>query len=434
MKANKIILSVVLFFSLCFGAAAQTNTFYFMDEVPVRHNMNPAFMPNCSGYLDFIFPSLYFELGNNALAFKDLVYNNNNNLVTPFSPNSGGIDKLYKRFPQTTALEASFGYNILSFGFRAKEKNYFTFGLSLKADAGLYIPRDVFKFLLYGTPDEYGVNHFNLNNLGLNAMVYGELGLGYTRQINKKWNFGFKLKGLVGIAGIFTDVNNLSIDASKDKWTLAADANAYLMNPKYFGWDAAANKFTTNENFSNDWKNFIQGLGGALDLGVTFEPVKNLVVSASVIDLGFIRWNKPQDIIQFSSNGEFEYNGGIIDENFNLQNTFDSLSNSFLSAFDYTGKQGTDKKINQWLTTKINVGIEYGVFNNKISFGALSNTRINQRRVMEEVTLALNFRPADWFKTYFSYSFTDGRGSNLGFGVSFRMGCINTYLVTDYIP
>ena len=34
------------------------------------------------------------------------------------------------------------------------------------------------------------------------------------------------------------------------------------------------------------------GIGAAIDLGIKYEPIKNLVVSASVTDLGMIYWNR----------------------------------------------------------------------------------------------------------------------------------------------
>ena len=44
MKTNKIF--AILATSLCVATTslAETNTYYFMDEIPMRSSMNPAFM------------------------------------------------------------------------------------------------------------------------------------------------------------------------------------------------------------------------------------------------------------------------------------------------------------------------------------------------------------------------------------------------------
>ena len=421
---------------IAFGASAQTNTFYFMDEVPTRHSMNPAFIPNTAWYWNIIFPSVYVEGGSNVFALKDVLMKNNNEWVTALHP-SQDINKLYNRIPRTTEIGTRFKLDVINFGFRAKEKNYFTFDLGLRGDVSAYIPKDLFKFAFVGAPDEFGINKFNLKNLGVNGAVYGELGLGYMRKISDKVNFGFKLKGLVGVAGAYSKINKANLSASGREWNMDWQGDAYLMTPKMISWDTKDSTFRPNDPiFSKNWKDYIQGFGGAIDLGITYEPIKNLVISAAVTDLGFIRWNKPQDMVHVGANGSFAFKGiefkvgKDVPDNY-WQNIGDSLKNEL--SGNYTIENG-GKKINQMLTANVNVGIEYGVLDNKISFGALSNTRINQTRVVEEVTLAVNFRPADWFKTYFSYTFFDGKYNNIGLGLSFRMGPVNTFLVMDYIP
>jgi outer membrane protein OmpA-like peptidoglycan-associated protein len=436
---KKLLLIITL--TMCVTVAqAQTNTFYFMDEIPTRNDMNPAFMPNSAWYLDFIvLPSFYVEGGTNTFAVKDLILKDKSaGWITAFHP-SQNISKFYNRLPKTSEIGANFGLNILNFGFRAKDKNYFTFDLSLKAEAQAYIPKDFFELALYGTPDEFGVNHFNLKNTGVNLAVYGELGLGYLRKINNKVNVGFKLKGLVGFMSIYSKIKTASLDASKDYWDLTLNGDLYTATPA-ISYDEAEKQFSAFNDLENSWKEYLkpQGYGGALDLGVTYEPIKNLVISASVTDLGFIRWNNPKNMVHLGANGTYRFEGlgeYKISDDFEdwFNNALDTLGKQIEKAVDYKLEQG-GKKFNQWLTANVNVGIEYGILKNKISFGALSNTRINQTRIMEEITLAVNFRPADWFKTYFSYTFFDGQYNNLGLGISFRMGCINTYLVMDYIP
>ena len=434
MKTKNIFLGLIM--CIAVGASAQTNTFYFMDEVPTRHAMNPAFMPNTAWYWNVFLPSFYVE-ATTGFAMKDFLLKNNNEWVTAFHP-SQNINKLYNRIPRTTEIGTNVGLNLINFGFRAKDKNYFTFDLGVKANASAYIPKNFFKLALFGTPDEHGINRYNLKNLGINAAVYGELGLGYMRQINDKVNVGFKLKGLVGVAGAYSKFNKLNLNASIEEWQLDGQGEAYFVTPNMAYWDADAEKPTLRFNdplFSKNWRDYFQGFGGAIDLGVTYEPIKNLVISAAVTDIGFIRWNKPQSMVHLVADGAFSFKGLEYKVGDNVSgdywaNQLDSIWNTLLDNYEI--KNG-GKKFNQWLTANVNVGIEYGVLKNKISFGALSNTRINQARLMQEVTLALNLRPADWFKTYFSYTFMDGRNS-IGLGINLRMGAVNTFIVMDYIP
>ena len=432
MKTKYIFLGLIM--CIAANVSAQTNTFYFMDEVPTRNAMNPAFMPNTKFYLD-VLPSFYFEGGTNAFAVRDfLLKNKDKEWVTALHPSQSAY-KLYNRIPKTSEIGANVGLNIINFGFRVKEKNYFTFDFGVKANAAAYLPKDLFKLVLFGTPDEDGINSFKLKNLGINATVYGEFGVGYTRQLTEKITVGGKLKGLVGVAGAYTKFKKFNLNASKEQWEFEGQGNAYLITPNILSWNENEKKFDQN-GFSNNWKDYIQGGGIAIDLGATYEPIKNLVVSVAVTDIGFINWNKPQGIVQMSASSSFAFKGleYTVGDSFDADywsNTWDSIKNGLL--YNYEIKNG-DKNVSQSLTASVNIGVEYGILKNKISFGALSNTRINQSKVMQEITLAANFRPVEWFKAYLSYSFFDGRYSNLGLGLNLRMGPVNTYLVMDYIP
>ena len=81
------------------GKAQNTNTLYFMDNVAERININPAFMPNCNFYLDFIFlPNLYLNAGTNSLTLNDLLYIQDGKPVTVFSSQEN-INKMQLLFP-----------------------------------------------------------------------------------------------------------------------------------------------------------------------------------------------------------------------------------------------------------------------------------------------------------------------------------------------
>ncbi|NCA78679.1 MAG: OmpA family protein [Sphingobacteriia bacterium] len=435
MKSKKIIISVfgclMLFVSSTF---AQTNTMYFMDELPGRHVMNPAFFPNTKVYVDFVvFPSFYISGGNNSFTLKDFVYreNKNSGLVTPFNPDR--IDKFYNRIKSTTSLDMEFGLDVVSFGFVLKEKNFLTFDWSLKGNVQGSIPRDLFKLAAYGTPLEDEVNSFNFKNLGINASLYSDLGFGYMRRINEKWTVGGKLKFYVGYANINTKINQLTLDASGDSWDVKADAVLRGALPVNYQLDSKGN--VDFKSFSlastDDIVSLIYkpaGFGMGIDLGGTFEPIKNLVISAAITDLGFINWHR--NLVSQSFSGESQFTGVTYHPGDSID--FKKLGEDFINAFGTEG--GSGNSYNEMVMMNANVGIEYGILNNKISFGLLSRTKVKGTVATEEVTLAANFRPAEWFKTSLSYSFVNGRWNNLGLGLNLRVGPINTFLIADYIP
>ena len=434
MKTKKILSALALSIGFGLPMAAETNTFYFMDEVPMRSSMNPAFMPNTKFYLDFIvLPSFSLEAGNNSFAFKDGLYLQDGKFVTPFY-GPKGIDKLYNRIKRTTSVDMNFSTNILEFGFRFKEKNYLTFGLDVNLSANALLPRDLFKLALYGTPDEFGVNSFNFKQLGIDAELYSEFGVGYMRRINQQWTVGGKISLLMGYAGATSKVHKLKLDASRDSWDVTADADAYFSAPLTFGTkDDGSVDFSSVETYSdvNDYLKLLYmpaGHGASFDIGFTYEPIKHLVISAAVTDLGFIYWHK--NVVAGHADGVYSYTGIEYEPGDSVD--FEKIGEEALDALHF--KAESDGKFIQMIHGNFNAAIEYGILKNKISFGLLSHMRFNAQNVTEEVTLAANFRPLDWLKAYFSYSFVNSRWNNMGLGLSLRAGPINMFLAMDYIP
>ena len=148
----------------------------------------------------------------------------------------------------------------------------------------------MFRFIIQGTPEENGVNHYNLKTLGVDATVFSELSAGYSRRINHKWTIGATLKFLMGYANINTHINNLTLDASRENWTLHSNGRINASLPLRFGYTENGNYDINNITALNNG-NYIgliyqpAGLGVAIDLGFTYKPIKKLTVSAAITDL-----------------------------------------------------------------------------------------------------------------------------------------------------
>ena len=128
----KRIIFLIVFVCMAFASNAQTNTLYFMEDVPKNTSWNPAFMPRYSGYISLF--DIYGEVGNNAMMLRDFVFKRNGRWTTAFSP-SESIDELYRRIGGNINGDVRFGLSVLNFGFRIKEKNFFTFDASLRGEA-----------------------------------------------------------------------------------------------------------------------------------------------------------------------------------------------------------------------------------------------------------------------------------------------------------
>jgi hypothetical protein len=144
--------------------------------------------------------------------------------------------------------------------------------------------------------------------------------------------------------------------------------------------------------------------------------MKNLTVSAAILDLGFISWGKSSTQIAESDKNT------TIDKN-NYSESSDVLD------FDLFGLK---KKENKSRTTSLSptmvIGGEYGLLNNKLGLGLLSTTRFGQLKTYSELTFSANYRPNTLINTTLSYSMLQGGET---FGIAFKIGPL--MLGTDYM-
>ncbi|GHT01012.1 hypothetical protein AGMMS49525_00670 [Bacteroidia bacterium] len=452
MKINNIkqmMAALCVLGTVATGWAQQSNTVYFMRGIPERNAYNPAFQPESDGYLNWpVFPDFTLSIGNNSLNFNDIIFNKDGKTMTFLDANAGERrDDFFNALSNTTRFHSDFSFNIVGVGFR-KNKNYFSFNITQKATFGAYLPKDLLSFGLYG---QEKTNTFDLSKFGVQASLYTEVGVGWSRKLDEKWAVGAKLKYLIGQANIHTSFDDLSLTANQNEWTLNGSGTVHTSLPyttipfkdaedglrgQVPDWDniefqdglTAANYYQAA--LASNW-----GLG--VDLGLTYQVLPNLQLSAGVTDLGFIRWSK--NLTNAAVNGGYSFTGADFDINQQnpdgsyrsigdqLDDQLDSLKNGFVFS-DATKAYSTA------LSTRLNVGAEYNILDDKIGFGLLSSTLFVNKAAYTDLTVSANFRPAKWFQPTLSYSLLNGEWSSIGFGAQIKMGMFNAFLAIDQIP
>ena len=448
-KIGKLI--IISLISLVFAQSlpAQVNTVYYLRDNPYRHQLNPAFQPTDNIYIDFpIFPTVQLNFGNNDLTFRDFVYpkmiDGTMQTITFLHPEANK-DDFYNRLKPHTNIRTSVQVELLSFGFRTK-KSYITFDVSQKTIVIASLPKDMFKLMLYGTPDTLNINSFDFSSINISSSEYTEYAMGYSRKINDKLSIGIKGKLLYGQANVSTNIETLKLNASRDSWdaTIVGTINGTLPKTEY-KLDEKGKITSIQTNFpKSDSKsankvndllsNYIgmifkpSGSGFAVDLGATYKVSDKLTVSASILDMGSIVWRKNTVNIPVSDNFKVE---GF---NFN--------QNDSTGYWDQYGKVISDSikfktSFNPYRTplpTKIFIGGEYFIYKNKISIGLLSNSTFFGKRMYEEITTSVNFLPTEGFNASLSYSLLNGKFNSLGVGMNFRTDPWNVFIASDYVP
>lgn len=426
----KIGLIIWIGFSTFNATAQQVNTLYFMENVPIRHNFNPAFQPYNDFYLGLpILGNTQLGIGNNSITLKDLIYKQNGKSILFLNQNADK-NKFYNTLKATTAIHYDIDINFLDFGFR-KGKGYWSFALTHKINREIAVPKDLIKLLLYQTP-QIDHNAFNFQTLGANATTYTEAALGHSQSINDKWSAGAKLKFLFGHFNVSSSNTNMNLTANIDQWTLKGTNRINYSSPlpAKITNDILAINYGSPTSAS-EWTK-PSGFGAGVDLGFTYKPMNELTLSGALIDLGYIRWNK--NVSNFTNTIDYKFEGL---GNFNAEtNTdFQELLDTALNALK--NSHTSVKTANAYTThtsPKLNIGAEYSFFDNKLSVGLLSQTIKRNKSYFEELTASVNGRPTNWFNMSLSYSVLNGRMSNLGAGIGLRTGLVNWFVSADYLP
>ena len=418
------------------GEAAQAQylrSSYFMEGTSARLQLNPGLQPT-KGYFNMpIIGSFNMSASSNVLGTSDII-----DLMDSGSDLYSN-DKLFDRLKADNRLNVNLNTDILSFGW---------YNVGLRADFGAALAKDMFSMMRtmngFALEDVAGTNQsYSLSNQTLNMKAYAEIGLGYSRRITEKLTVGGRVKVLLGLARAEMNINqfDLNLDVPNPQYANYADyeSRGELSPSDWYGshydYSANGNVITTLKGggmtFDNDGMidDFdldagdlgIAGSGFGIDLGASYKVWDNLTVSASILDLGFLKWKESETTVATVS--------GEAHETIDASNYDRYIGGDFLSFERFDFEEGSPEKVKtktRLYSTLLLAG-EYGLLNNKLSVGAMYTARF--AKTLNELTFLATFRPKNWLNAAISYSPIQASGKSIGLAV--KLGPL--FVGTDYM-
>lgn len=400
---------------------------YFMDNMPNRHLLNPAFTP---GFNYVSIPALgNLQIGTNAnVGIGDFLFPRNGELVTSLN-SSVSSEEFLGRLKSINSIEANVNLEVISFGFKAWG-GFNTFNIGVRSHTSVVLPYELFEFAKIGQVNG-GPTAYDINDLRLSSTNYVELALGHSHQLTEKLRIGAKFKYIAGLGRADALVENINVQMSEDRWVLREAGSMFTT-------DAIDIAYKSNGEINNiDFgKIGVSGNGIGIDLGASYDLLDNLTLSASLTDIGFISWNGANATVNPDA---FVYDGfhhiGAEDDPITgesaLDQEADQLEEDLKKLIRFQNEEKA--KSTQSLATTLNIGAEYSILNNKIGFGLLSSTRLGTPRKWTELMASVNFRPASWFHATVNGS-TSNLGHSAGLLLNFCPKGFNFFLGADYIP
>lgn len=436
MKNSKIIAILVMMLLPWVASAQLSNTLFFDKLNPRQHKVSPASQPVGKFYIGMPGVStIAVSGGNSRFTFRDLVENKEVNgeqrTLLFMDKDADGMQNFLDKLKFKERVFAAYQVDLIDFGFRIKEKGYFTFGISNRMQTMMIIPHQIPAIVFEGMAN-HEVYNFRVNKLSASSSVFSEVAAGYSHKINDKISIGGKFKFLLGHANVYTDFYDLDMTGTEDEWHFLGDASIHGSVPGL--------RFVPNEDhqfgeveYDEDQpiSTFVKprGHGMAIDFGVNYQILPELKVSASILDLGFVRWKK--DLLQVDVKGDFVYDGVQFDINDDTTKYYKHYGEELENMYKINDNPD---KYSSALATKLNVGAEYSLWEDRVGFGFLSTTYFFRRTAWEEFVLSTNFRPCRFVSLSLSYNMFDGEWNNLNAGMNLNLGPVNLYASLDHIP
>jgi hypothetical protein len=439
--ANKYtIASFLILVALLLPLKAQIpNTMYFMPGVPQSNRINPSIQSGAGFYLGL--PGLapfQFQLSSSSLAFNDIIYYNSDidSLITPLHP-LADKEAFLNNLQDVNYFLSSLGTSIASVGFRVR-KSFFSFDITSRVDGNIFYPKGIFELVFNGLEED---GNISFGGLGVDVNVFNELSMGWSRKdfLIPTLDIGVRGKMLFGLANLTTKNSVFDLSTSTDSWYLNTEMqiNAAAISLVSFS-DDLENGLPIDFDDSNinpfnpkglasqviDFNQF----GMAVDVGASIRPIKQLLISASVMDIGGISWkNTAEGLVDF----EYEFTGielNPFSESENPVSLFEELADSIVNSFSFqTGTPYFSK-----LNTKLFVGASFYPIE-KIGFGFLSRTDLLNQRASQQFTGSVNMTTGKFANLSLSYSYINQKFNNIGAGIAFNVGGNNLYIISDNI-
>ncbi len=449
-KIIGIIVITIISFTSVWG---QIDNLYFNKSIYQSTHQNPARQHRCRFTLALpVLSSTYIDTRHTGATYASMFTANKNN------PNTFDYDveKFYKGLSDQNYWFVHSNINLLSFSFWAKNL-YVTFDSEVVVKQDMGYPKSFFKI----KDGNYFKNNdfIGMSNYHEDFSAYASYGIGLSKEVAKGLVIGAKFKYLRGIANINTNKFNLDWHVS----TKPEDTYDYTLKTE-FEYTASTPfeiEFVRDEKghiteVKADPKKYIDSLkddpvelakqalwqknhGFGLDFGIIYNLNKKLEISASVLDLGFIKWQvnplsaktQQKDVV-FSGLNVAKY-ANTLDDFMNFSANKDSILNVLKEDVIDTLFALTDPKIEngkeykQSLNATVHGGLAYTLKDN-ITIGGLYTGYLYHNKLVSSYSLVATFMFWKGWSYTASYTFYNKSYNNIGMGLSANLGPLQAYV------
>ncbi|MEI8272135.1 MAG: DUF5723 family protein [Paludibacter sp.] len=431
---KRIIISIsILLVTLSSVYSQAVHSVYFLNEWSQRHTLNAAFAPEYGYFSLPVLGGIDLSVNTN-MGLNNFIFPYQNEFVTFMHP-SVDAQTFINGLKPDNFMRQSLELNLLSFGFYTKQNSFWSFDITMKENLNVNLPIDLFRFMKLGMASPTS-NNYDLKNLGIEQTNIAQIALGYSRDINSQFRIGVNAKMLVGLSTERINYSKFDISLSQSKFEINAVGESQIA-AGFLSLPTDPNSYydmtKPNINIAN-----IQpaGIGLAIDLGVTYKPIKNLTLAVGINDLGYMKWNA-SSITRGLASSDVVFNGfsNVDVSNVNLQGQIDTLVNGLTNIAKFK-QAATVNDISESIPYNIKASAEYSIFGNDkhdILVGVLFHSYNSKSYSVNELVAALTLKPLSWFTLSGTCSLLNQDFNRYGVALKISPRRINLYIASDFI-
>ncbi|MCZ8230141.1 DUF5723 family protein [Flavobacterium sp.] len=435
---RKITTIVLLFFVTVFLAQNKA-VLYNFKAIPQSLSLNPGADVSYRWYAGVpLLSGISANVGSTGFSAYDLFANNGVNFNTK-------LRNVIFSTSRNDRVSVNQQLEVFQGGFKVGDWNntaYISFGMYEEVDVLSYIPKDLAILALDGNQNYLG-KYFNLSDLNARAEMLSVFHVGYNKKINKKFTVGVRGKIYSSIFDARSTKNSgylFTIPYSGNTvYEQIISANMLLNTSGIAKYDDEGDDSDVAKDIQK--RAFLGGnLGLGFDAGITYYPKKDIQITASILDIGFIRHTK--EVESYRARGSYRYEGVLPD--FFSGTGGNNITEEFEKAFPRDTLYGS---YTSWRPVKFNASAQYsfgqteeescnckpddGTENYNNSVGLQYFAMSTPRAPMMALTAFYRKKLFTGLEAKATYTVDSFSSKNIGLGLSTQIGSVNFYLMAD---
>lgn len=256
-----------------------------------------------------------------------------------------------------------------------------------------------------------------------------EYSLGVSKVLNRRWTAGARARLLFGKARLVSSRSDVRFTTGVNSFDLLVEGDFEVNSsfPVTITQDAGGNISSIVLN-AISYQELLLNRGNpgfAADLGIIYRLDERTTLSASLLDLGMVRWRT--DLNNVSGTGSFPYQGVDAGTDVISFDFAEELIDSLINSFDLTL---TQDPFTSTLPAQLYLGGSYRV-KEQLTLGAVNRNVFFRNKVHSSLTLLAQADLAERVLATVSWSYLNHSFLNIGAGIAYHGRGFQLHAVSD---